>query len=51
LSYLTDASPPGKEGIKMKNMTKALREIVLPFVLAQGIIVGVFAGWTCLWIV
>jgi hypothetical protein len=39
-----------KEVIKMNRITEVLRKFVLPFFIAQVIIVTFFAGWLYLWI-
>jgi hypothetical protein len=46
----SNTNPRKKEGIKMENMTKTLREIALPFVVQMILVAGFLAGWVYLWI-
>jgi hypothetical protein len=39
-----------KEDFKMEKIGKTLYEIILPYVIAQTVIVGFITGWTLLWI-
>jgi hypothetical protein len=43
-------NPNEKERIKMQKIMRTFREIVLPFIIAQSLIAGFFAGWAYLWI-